>query len=53
LPLGSFGFENELDAKGNRLIWLEPNVINKLRVLRGSGESFSDVILRLAEGEAG
>jgi hypothetical protein len=34
------------------LIWLEPNVVDRLRALRGRGESYSDVILRLAaEGE--
>jgi hypothetical protein len=27
---------------------LEPHVVNKLRYLRGPGESYSDVILKLA-----
>jgi len=27
LPLGSVGFEPELDAKGERMIWLEPAVV--------------------------
>jgi hypothetical protein len=31
-----------------RLIRLEPSVVNKLRFLRGPGESYSDVILRVA-----
>jgi hypothetical protein len=31
-----------------RPFWLEPHVVNKLRHLRGPGESYSDVILRLA-----
>jgi hypothetical protein len=33
----------------------EPNVVDRLRHLRGPGESYSDVILRLVEigGEAG
>jgi hypothetical protein len=35
-------------AQNERLIWLEPHVLNKLRALRGKGESYSDVILRLA-----
>ena len=48
LPLGSVGYENEFNEKGERLIWLEPNVIDRLRSLRGPNESFSDVILRLA-----
>jgi hypothetical protein len=40
--------ENEVNERGERLIWLEPNVVDRLRSLRGPGESFSDVILRLA-----
>jgi hypothetical protein len=50
LPLGSVGFENKTDEKGERLIWLDPGVVDRLRSLRGPGESFSDVILRLAAG---
>jgi hypothetical protein len=49
LPLGTVSFERKPDANGERLIWLAPAVINKLRYLRGPGESYSDVILRLAE----
>jgi hypothetical protein len=45
---GSVGFEREPDLNGERLIWLEPHAVNKLRALRGPGESYSDVILRLA-----
>jgi hypothetical protein len=51
LPFGRVGYENEVDANGARLIWLPPDFIAKLRYLRGPGESYSDVILRL--GEAG
>jgi hypothetical protein len=52
LSLGSVSFENATNEKGERLIWLESNVVDRLRYLRGSRESFSDVILRLAsEGE--
>ena len=52
LPFGSVGYENELGLKGERLIWLEPNVVDLLRFLRGPGETYSDVILRLAgEGQ--
>ena len=47
-PLGSVGFENEVNEKGERWIWLEPNVVERLRFLRCTGESYSDVILRLA-----
>jgi hypothetical protein len=51
-----FGNEPELssapasDEKGNREIWLEPHILNKLRTIRGPGESYSNVILRLAKG---
>ena len=34
--------------KGERLIRLEPHVVAKLRAMRGPGESYSEVILRLA-----
>jgi predicted CopG family antitoxin len=32
-------------------IWLDPGVLAKLKALRGPGESYSDVILRLAKGD--
>ena len=34
LPVGSVAVEPATDEKGERLIWLEPHVINKLRHLR-------------------
>jgi hypothetical protein len=49
LPLGSVGYENEANERGEKLIWLERTVVDRLRSLRGPGESFSDVILRLAD----
>jgi hypothetical protein len=52
LPLGSVAFEAELDANGQRYVWLEPAVVNRLRSLRGPGESYSDAILRLAMAES-
>jgi hypothetical protein len=33
---------------GNACIWLDPGVLAKLKALRAPGESYSDVILRLA-----
>ena len=39
LPLGTVNFEREPDANGERLIWLAPDVFNKLRALREPGES--------------
>jgi hypothetical protein len=47
LPLGSVGYENATNERGERLIWLEPTVVHRLRAMRGPGESYSDVILRL------
>jgi hypothetical protein len=46
MPLGSVGYEAERTEKGERLIWLEER--NKLTTMRGPGESYSDVILRVA-----
>jgi hypothetical protein len=48
LPFGSVSFENKTNENGDRLIWLEPRVVDRLMALRGRGQSFSDVILRLA-----
>jgi hypothetical protein len=48
LPLGSVSYENETNERGERLIWLEWAVVDRLRAMRGDGQSFSDVILRLA-----
>ena len=53
LPLGSVGFERETDEKGERWIWLERAVVDRLRAMRRPEESLSDVILRLVELEAG
>jgi hypothetical protein len=52
LPLGSVGYENATNDKGERLIWLEPGVVDRLRAQRGPGESYSDVILALASSSA-
>jgi hypothetical protein len=48
MPFGSVNFEAGVDDKGGRYIWLPRAVVDRLRSLRGPGESFSDVILRLA-----
>jgi hypothetical protein len=53
LPLGSVAYEAETNAKGERLIWLERLWADKLGAMRGPGESYSDVILRLAGVERG
>lgn len=51
LPLGTVAVEPEANEKGERYVWLAPAVVDRLRFLRGPGESYSDVILRLAEDE--
>jgi hypothetical protein len=48
LPVGSTGYENAVNEKGERLIWLERRMLDKLNSYRRAGESYSDVILRLA-----
>ena len=52
LPLGSVGYERDLAPNGDQFVWLERRVLDKLTALRGPGESYSDVILRLVELEA-
>jgi len=51
LPLGSVGYENETTERGERYVWLDHGVVNRPRALRGPKESYSEVILRLAETE--
>jgi hypothetical protein len=36
--------------KGEVFIWLDEGAVNRRKMLRGPGESYSDVILRLAAG---
>jgi hypothetical protein len=47
---GNVGFENARDTNGDWFIWLPYDVLAKLNRLRGPGESYSDVILTIAEG---
>ena len=53
LPLGSVGFEAAPDDNGERQIWLDAGVVDRLAAMRDPGKSFSDVILRLVEIEVG
>ena len=50
LPLGSVAFEPQLDPQGNCLVWLDEWTVNKLGALRGPGEDYSAVIIRLFVG---
>jgi hypothetical protein len=31
-------------------IWLDPGVVARLKAMRGPGESYSDLIIRVAKG---
>ena len=52
LPLSTVSFENKIDENGDRLIWIERRMLDKLRSHRRAGESYSDVILRVAAEDA-
>jgi hypothetical protein len=39
----------DVNEKGERVVWLEPPVVDRLTAMRGPSESYSDVILRLIE----
>jgi hypothetical protein len=52
LPLGSVGYENATNEQGQRLIWLDRAVVDRLRAMRGPGESYSDVIFGSRGGTA-
>jgi hypothetical protein len=47
MQLGSMGYENAVNERGERLIWLDHAVVARLKAMRGPGESYSDVILRI------
>jgi hypothetical protein len=51
LPLGTVGVEPKPNEKGEREIWLDDGALNRLRLMRGPDESYSDAILRLAARE--
>jgi hypothetical protein len=48
LPVGSVGYESEPNEHGERTVWLDDVWVDRLGAMRGPGESYSDVILRLA-----
>ena len=49
----TIAFEQDLNAHGQRWVWLEATVVDRLTAMRRHGESYSDVIVRLVglEGE--
>ena len=48
LPLGRVAVEPEAKERGERYVWLNAAVVNRLGAMRGPQESHSDVILKLA-----
>ena len=48
----SVGYERIRAPNGDYFIWLDPRSVDRLRAMRGPGESYSDVILRLAEASS-
>ena len=52
LPFGDVSYERQVDERGQRLIWLPRDVLNRLRSPRGPGEDYSDAILRIATKSA-
>ena len=46
----SVGVEDNRAPNGDRYIWLDPKYVDGLRAIRKPGESYSDVILRVARG---
>jgi hypothetical protein len=51
LPLGSVAVEAKANEHGERYVWLEPAMADRLGAMRGPGEGYSDVILRIAGRE--
>jgi hypothetical protein len=48
LALGTVAAERQVAADGERVIWLEDSWLNKLNSIRRPGETYSQVIVRLA-----
>ena len=48
LPPSNVVYEIEANEHGERYVWLPPKVVDRLRAQRRPGESYSDVILRIA-----
>jgi hypothetical protein len=53
LPLGRVGYEADANERGERLIWLEDAMADRLGAMRGPGESYSDAMVRRVEKEGG
>jgi hypothetical protein len=44
---------HKANERGERLVWLEAAMVDRLGAMRGSGESYSDVVLRIVGREGG
>jgi hypothetical protein len=53
MPPGYVVLRCEANERGERLVWLPRDVLEKLKAMRRQGERYSDVILALAEAHAG
>ena len=40
LPVGSVAYEAEADERGERLIWLDDAMVDRLGAMRGPGEGY-------------
>jgi hypothetical protein len=49
LPKDSDAWQPQPHGRGNVRIWLDRKFVDRLRAMRGPGESYSDVILRLVK----
>ena len=50
LPLDNVGNEPQRDRNGDYFVWLDERTVNQLGALRGPGDSYSHVIIRLFVG---
>jgi hypothetical protein len=48
---GNIGVERGRAENGDVFVWLDQATVAKLKAMRGPGESYSDVILRVAKDE--
>jgi hypothetical protein len=53
LPDGADSLPPQPDGRGAVRIWLDRKFIDRLAQMRGPGESYSDVVVRLAEASEG
>jgi hypothetical protein len=50
--LGSVAYEAEANERGERLIWLEDAMADRLAAMRGPGESYSQAMVAAAPRSA-